>query len=178
VNPKRSRRFNVKIRVPNREVSDLYTNQPKANGITSIKVNGELVQPAIKNGYAVINRKWRTGDTIDIVLPMVIQRVKGTDKIEATRGQVALRYGPLIYSAEAVDQDITKTLSPDARLTIEWQPDLLEGVMVIKGKWSDGSDFMAIPNYARSNRFDPANSEDSGRRSRGLSSTVWLKDVE
>ncbi len=176
VNPKRTRRFNVKIRVPNREVSDLYSNQPKANGITSIKVNGELVQPAIKNGYAIINRRWRAGDTIDVVLPMVIQRVKGMDKIEATRGQVALRYGPLIYTAEAVDQDITKVLSPDAPLTLEWQPDLLEGVMVIKGTWSDGSDFVAIPNYARSNRFGQAQVEGSERRSGGLSSTVWLKD--
>jgi DUF1680 family protein len=183
VNPKRSRRFNVKIRVPNREVSDLYTNEPKANGITSIAVNGELVEPLIDKGYAVIDRRWQAGDTIDVVLPMVIQRVKGSDKIEATRGQVALRYGPLIYTAEAVDQDITQVLSPDAPLTTEWRPDLLEGVMVITGKWSDGSDFLAIPYYARSNRFDqtPPEGPESGaggRRARGLSSTVWIKDQE
>ena len=188
VNPERSRRFNVNIRVPNREVSDLYTNWPKANGITSITVNGELVLPAVENGYAVISRRWRAGDKIDVVLPMKIQRIKASDKIEATRGQVALRYGPLIYSAEAVDQDITKVLSPDAPLTLEWRPDLLEGVMVITGKWSDGSDFLAIPNYARSNRFDQPDGQGQNfggpgttarrRRSRGISSTVWLKDRE
>ncbi|MCF7975785.1 MAG: glycoside hydrolase family 127 protein [Phycisphaerae bacterium] len=183
VNPKRSRRFNMKIRVPNREVSDLYTNEPKANGITSIAVNGDLIQPAIENGYAVINRRWQQGDTLEICLPMKIQRIKASDKIEATRGQVALRYGPLIYTAEAVDQDITKVLSPDAPLTTEWRPDLLEGVMVITGKWSDGSDFLAIPYYARSNRFAQApaegqESEGGRRRSRGLSSTVWIKDQE
>ena len=98
---------------------------------------------------------------------MVIQRIKASDKIEATRGQVALRYGPLIYSAESVDQDITKILSPDAPLSTEWKPDLLDGVMVIKGAWSDGSEFMAIPNYARSNRRNQAGDPES---------TVWLKD--
>ncbi len=188
VNPKRTRRFNVRIRVPNREVSDLYTNEPKANGITSITVNGALVQPPVENGYAVINRKWRAGDKIEVVLPMVVQRIKASDKIEATRGQVALRYGPLIYSAEAVDQDITKVLSPEAPLTAEWRPDLLEGVMVITGKWSDGSDFMAIPNYARHNRnsqgdgdgqgFGGPGTTESRRRNRGAGSTVWLKDAE
>ena len=167
VNPKRSCQFNVKIRMPNREVSELYSNQPEANGITSIKVNGELVRPAVENGYAVIDRKWQAGDKIELSLPMVIQRIKASDKIEATRGQVALRYGPLIYSAESVDQDITKVLSPDAKLTTEWKPDLLDGVMVIKGTWSDGSEFMAIPNYARSNRRNQAGDPES---------TVWLKD--
>ena len=167
VNPKRSCQFHVKIRMPNREVSELYSNQPEANGITSIKVNGELIRPAVENGYAVIDRKWQAGDKIELSLPMVIQRIKASDKIEATRGQVALRYGPLIYSAESVDQDITKVLSPDAKLTTEWKPDLLDGVMVIKGAWSDGSEFMAIPNYARSNRRNQAGDPES---------TVWLKD--
>jgi hypothetical protein len=54
-----------------------------------------------------------------------------------------------------VDQDITKPVAPDTTLTTEWKGDLLGGVMVIKGKFADGTPLIAVPNYARTNR-DPA----------------------
>ncbi|MBP1595984.1 MAG: hypothetical protein H6Q05_1361 [Acidobacteria bacterium] len=95
------------------------------------------------------------GRQIDLVLPLKVQRVKASDKIEATRGKVALRYGPLVYNIEQVDQDITKALGPSSPLATEWRQDLLGGVLVIKGQFADGSPMMAIPNYARTNR-DPA----------------------
>jgi hypothetical protein len=69
---------------------------------------------------------------------------------------VALRYGPLIYNIEKADvQDVAKVLPPDAPLRTEWRGDLLGGVMVITGKFADGSPMLAIPNYARMNR-EPA----------------------
>jgi uncharacterized protein len=70
-------------------------------------------------------------------------------------GNVALKYGPLIYNVETADQqNIGQPLS-DAPLTAEWRPDLLGGIMVITGKWQDGSPMTAIPNYARMNRVGP-----------------------
>jgi len=174
VNPRQAKRFSIKIRVPNHSVSELYTDMPQSDGITSISVNGSAITPPVEKGYAVIKRRWKTGDKIDLKLPMKVQRIKGIDKIEATKGKVALRYGPLIYSAEKVDQDIDNILSPDSELTTEWKGDLLGGIMVIKGTWADGSQFLAIPNYARANR-EP--SDDRERRGRGnISSSVWLKD--
>jgi DUF1680 family protein len=176
VYPELEKKFSVKVRVPNREVSELYTNTPKSNGITSILVNGSIVKPPIEKGYAVITRNWKAGDKIDLKLPMKVQRVKASDKIEATAGRVALRYGPLIYSAERVDQDLDNVLSPESTLTTQWKSDLLGGVMVIKGTWTDGSELTAIPNYARGNRDA---SDESNRRGRGrgtISSSVWLKD--
>ena len=173
VNPKVEKKFSIKVRVPNREVSELYTCTPKSNGITSISVNSSVIRPPIEKGYAVIARNWKAGDKIDIVLPMKVQRIKATDKIAATRGRVALRYGPLIYNVERVDQDITKILSPESVLATEWKDDLLGGVMIVKGSWADGSALMAIPNYARNNR-DSAAPRDPGRRP--VSSIVWLKD--
>ena len=133
VNPKAPARFSVRIRVPNRAVSSLYTSTPDANGITSVAVNGAAVKPAIERGYAVITRAWRAGDRIELVLPMRVQRVRASEQIAADRGRVALRYGPLVYNIERVDQDITKALGASAPLTTEWKGDLLGGVMVIKG---------------------------------------------
>jgi DUF1680 family protein len=174
VNPEIEKRFSVRIRVPNRSVSELYAGTPQSDGITSISVNGSAITPPVDKGYAVISRRWRAGDKIDLKLPMKIQRIKAGDKIEATKGQVALRYGPLIYSAERVDQDLDNILSPESALTAEWKGDLLGGVMVIKGTWADGSVLTAIPNYARGNRDA---SDQSDRRDRGtISSSVWLKD--
>jgi DUF1680 family protein len=163
VNPKASKKFTVFVRVPDRTTSELYTPSPKASGIKSLAVNGKSVKPKIENGYAIITREWKAGDKIDLVLPMKVQRVKPDEKIAADRGLVALRYGPLIYNVESADQPKLNLPLDASPLTTEWRGDLLDGIMTIKGKWSDGSPMLAIPNYARQNRG-------------GESSVVWLKD--
>ncbi|MDP7286653.1 MAG: glycoside hydrolase family 127 protein [Phycisphaerae bacterium] len=170
VNPAKSKEFSVRVRLPKRDVSELYSATPKADGITSIRVNGAKIKPKIEKGYAVITRTWKKGDKIDLVLPMKVQRVKGSDKIAATRGQIALRYGPLMYAAEGVDQDIKGTISPNTPLTLEWKGDLLGGVMIMKGWWRDGKRFTAIPYYARNNRNAKA------PKGRSKTSMIWIKD--
>jgi uncharacterized protein len=180
VNPETTKRFSIYVRVPNRTTSELYTPTPQVRGLESIAVNGSRVSPKIDKGYAVITRTWKAGDRIDLILPMKVQRIKASDKIAATSGKVALRYGPLLYSAEAVDQSLDKVLSPASALTAEWKGDLLGGVTVIKGTWADGSPFVAVPNYARDNRLppeDPATTSPQSRRGpRPISSIVWMKD--
>ncbi len=171
VNPAAERGFSVRVRSPRRSVSDLYTATPSSDGITSIALNGSEIKPPVEKGYAVITRKWKPGDKIDLVLPMKIQRIKGIDGIDATRGQVALRYGPLIYCAETVDQDLEKAPVAESALSTEWRADLLGGVMVIKGTWADGSPLTAIPYYARDNR-----NADNPTDRRAYCSSVWLKD--
>jgi len=170
VNPAKAKKFSIRIRRPRRDVSDLYSAKPQADGITSIAVNGSKISPPVEKGYAVITRTWKTGDKIELVLPMKVQRVKAIEKVAATRGQVALRYGPLMYTVEAVDQDITGELSVSSALTTEWRSNFLGGVMVIKGKWADGKGLLAIPYYARNNRT----AQTPKGRTRG--SSIWLKD--
>jgi DUF1680 family protein len=152
VNPKVRATFAVNIRVPTRDVSTLYRATPKADGISALRVNGRVVTPKMVNGYASITRAWSAGDRIEFVLPMVAQRVHADEKIAANRGRVALRYGPLVYNIEKVDQNIEGVLAPDARLTTQWRADLLGGVTVITGTFADGSPMLAIPHYARFNR--------------------------
>jgi DUF1680 family protein len=183
VNPKQEKSFSVRIRVPVRNVSKLYTGTPAVNGITSLTVNGTAVKAVMDKGYAVVTRAWKTGDKIEAVLPMVVQRVKATDNIEADRGKVALRYGPLIYNIEKVDQDISKGMAKDSPLTTEWRPTFLGGVVVIQGKFADGSPMLAIPNYARTNR-DSASPTDTPPQGSGgvrpapgpVTSIVWMKE--
>ena len=155
VNPKVSKLFTVYVRVPNRTTSELYTPLPVINGLKSLKVNGKAVPVTMKNGYAVIKRVWKKGDKIDLELPMEIQTVTADERIEANRGRVALRYGPLVYNVETSDgQNISQSIG-STPLKLEWKPDFLNGVMTIKGTWADGTPLLAIPNYVRLNRLQP-----------------------
>jgi len=152
VKPKAAKRFTVRLRIPNRTTSKLYTPTPAVGGLVSLSVNGKPVKPAIEKGYAVLTRDWKAGDKIELELPLKVQILKPVDEIAALRGKVALRYGSLIYNVERVDQEISKPLAADAKLTAEWRGDLLGGVTAIEGQFADGSPMVAIPNYARVNR--------------------------
>jgi len=185
VNPKASKRFALRIRVPDRSVSDLYSSAPESNGMSALLVNGQRAPVEVQNGYAVVDRSWKAGDRVDFEVPMKPQRIHAIDKIESTRGKVALRYGPLLYNIEREDQDIAKALSKDSPLTAEFRKDFLGGVTVIKGQFSDGSPMLAIPNYARMNRQAgiPLPPEDprpgpGGKRPElpPPSSIVWIRE--
>jgi len=174
VNPEKPATFTLYVRVPNRTTSELYTPTPKVSGLISLRVNGQRITPTIEHGYAVIHRAWKKGDKVAVELPMQIQQVTADEKIEADRGRVALRYGPLLYNVEAADnKDITQSIG-SAPLSLEWAPDLLHGIMVIKGKWADGSPLVAVPNYARLNRLTPTATPDESRNKPPVS-IVWIK---
>ena len=174
VNPKDPKAFTVYVRVPNRTTSELYKPVPQVSGLLSLSVNGKPLAPKIENGYAVIRRAWKKGDKIDVVLPMEIQQITADDKVEADKGRVALRFGPLIYNVETADQqDISKAIG-SAPLTMEWRPDFLKGVMTIKGTWADGTPLLAIPNYTRLNRAQPTAVPEQGNN-RTPGSIVWIK---
>jgi len=168
VNPSESKEFTMYIRVPDRNTSILYTAKPEVSGLKSLSVNGEAVEVIVEKGYAAITCNWKKGDHIDLEIPMEIQRIIASDLIEADRDKVALRYGPMIYNVEKIDQsNINQTIS-DEPLSLEWRSDLLQGIMVINGKWADGSPLHAIPNWTRNNRLDQA---DPNERN---GSTVWI----
>lgn len=180
VNPEQSKEFTVYVRVPNRTTSELYTPTPVVSGLKSVKVNGQTISPKIENGYAVIRRTWKKGDKIDVVFPMEIQKITADSRIEGNKDRIALRYGPLIYNVETADQqDIDKSIGT-APLKLEWRPDFLNGVMTIKGTWSDGTPLVAIPNYARLNRLPtteyPSNEQGGPQQGRRQpQSIVWIR---
>jgi len=153
INPEQSKEFTLFIRVPDRTTSNLYTTSPSVKGLKSLSVNGKPARIVIDKGYASIKRTWKPGDRVDFEMPMEVQKITADNMIEATRNQIAIKYGPLIYNVEKADQpDIEKYIGTGP-LKTEWNNDILGGVMMIKGEWSDGSPLIAIPNFARSNRI-------------------------
>lgn len=159
--PGKAARFTLRLRVPDRRTSELYTPEPPVQGLLFLTVNGQAVKPRLEDGYAVLTRRWKAGDRVELELPLAPQRIRASEKIAATRGRVAVRCGPLIYNFESVDQSLDLALSPTAPLTTEWRPDLLGGVRVVLGASVDGKPLLAVPNYARLNR--------------GGRSIVWIK---
>jgi len=113
--------------------------EPSVNDveIASVKVNGQPVDLVLEKGYVLISRTWQAGDTIEVSLPMPVRRVLANDKVEADQGRVAVERGPLVYCAEGPDNGgrVTNFILPDgAALAAELRPDLLNGVVVIKGE--------------------------------------------
>ncbi len=186
VNPEQAKTFSVYVRVPDRTTSRLYKNSPAVRGVKRFTVNGRQVTPTIRKGYAVVTREWKAGDRIELELPMEPQRVVADQRIKANAGLTALTFGPLVYNVEAADNHNIDQGLGAGPLSTQWNPDLLGGVIVIKGQWADGSDLLAIPNYARMNRVGPPHAypgeedENSGaaaskdRSKPAIQSKVWI----
>ena len=103
----------------------------------TVKINGQPVDIVPEKGYVLLNRAWKTGDTVELSLPMPVRRVVANEKVEADRGRVAVERGPLVYCVEAPDNDrrVSNFILPDgAALSAEMRPDLLNGVVAIKGE--------------------------------------------
>jgi uncharacterized protein len=185
VNPEQAKTFSLYVRIPNRTTSKLYFDSPVISKVKRFAVNGKEVKPEIRNGYAVLMREWKAGDRIELEFPMEPQKVTADPRIRADAGLAALKYGPLIYNVETADnQDIERKIG-DAPLETEWRPDLLGGIVVITGKWADGTKLLAIPNYARMNRVGlphpyPAEEEADAATGSAISrafsvrSRVWI----
>jgi len=184
LNPREAKEFSLRIRIPNRMVSDLYRTEPEVSGISSVSLNGSRVDPVVESGYLLISRTWYSGDTIELDVPLEVQRVWADERIEATRDRVALKYGPLVYNIEEQDQPIGGILPPGSPLTTEWREDFLGGVTVINSTFSDGTPMTAIPNFARYNReegtFGPRRPERPADGSRPepfpATSIVWIRE--
>ena len=114
--------------------SDLYTYDDATPAAWSVSVNGESQTPALRDGYAIIQRRWQPGDTVQLMLPMPVRRVAGHAKVAATRGQVALERGPIVYAFEGLDNDgklADLFLPATATCTAAARTDLLGGVTVL-----------------------------------------------
>ncbi len=119
--------------------SDLYRFDKPCGEFPSLTALGEPVAldaaGAIVSGYAYLKRAWKSGDVIELDLPMPVRRVIAHDKVAANRGRVALQRGPLVYCIESIDNDGLRTdaivLPDDAVLDVEHRHGLLGGVVVV-----------------------------------------------
>lgn len=105
---KASQKFALHLRIPtwagDRFVpGKLYSYVNRQPGTWSLTVNGKPAKVKVDKGFAVIDRKWKKGDRVELHLPMGVMYSKAIDNVEADRGRLCITRGPLVYCAEDVD---------------------------------------------------------------------------
>jgi len=85
-----------------------------------------------------------------------VKRMVANPKIKNNNGRVALMRGPLVYCFEQCDNpDVNLknlVLAKEQEFKVEWKPDLLGGVNIIKCRDVNGKELIAIPYYAWAHR--------------------------
>lgn len=171
--PKSKSKFKVHFRIPGwvqgeAVPGDLFAFEDKTKEAFTLSVNGMAVPFQLLNGYAVIDRDWKKGDQVELVLPMDVKRIVSRPEVKQNADRVALQRGPLVYCVEGADnggQAWNFILPDNARFTTSFQPNLLEGVTTIQFDapavqvTADGQSVItetkkitAIPYYAWCNR--------------------------
>ena len=86
--------------------SDLYKYSDAEQPAYSVSVNGKVVEGDLvaNKGYLPV-KNIRKGDVIRIHFDMPVRTVVANGKVVDDRGKVAVERGPLVYCAEAVDND-------------------------------------------------------------------------
>lgn len=174
--PAKEQSFTLRLRIPvwartQPVPSDLYRYIDPAPPAPQLWISGKRVEIILDNGYAVLTRTWKKGDTVELKLPMAVRRVAAHVKVAEDRGKIALERGPLVYCLESIDNDEAIMAGPLADSTsfcTRWRPELLGGVTVLIGEVQSGNQskiMMAIPYYSWANRGQ-------------CRMAVWLKRAE
>ena len=114
-------------------------------------INGKPADVKLTPGqYAAITRNWKTGDQLELQLPMPVKMMEANPLVEETRNQIAVKRGPVVYCLESVDlpkgKKITDiALSPKANLKPQFIKIANSDIMSLNGiadlrnenNWSD-----------------------------------------
>lgn len=172
LNPEKACRFALKLRIPT-WVADgdfipggLYTYLNGSDAAVSIMVNGEPAGYTMSDGFAVIDRKWQSGDTVGLSMPMPVRYVACDERVENNRNTTAVTRGPLVYCAEEPDygckvQELSITPCGEAAVSAI-EGGVLDGIISINCQGN--RPLTLIPYYAWNNRGD------------NQSMMVWLKN--
>jgi hypothetical protein len=143
------------IRIPgwaqNRPVpSDLFSFTDRQEQDFSLQVNGKQIQTKTVNGYVSLQGRWKEGDVIKLNLPMEARIITANDNVDQKAGLSAVQYGPVIYCAEEVDNQVDvldARINKNSNFEEHYNPDLLGGVNMLEGEG-----LKLIPYYAWANR--------------------------
>lgn len=167
--------FELALRVPN-----WYQN-----GRPVMKVNGEIQNYAVENGYAKLERDWAAGDTLEWLLPLETQLIAANPQIRANAGKAAIQRGPLVYCIEEADNGAplaSLSLAAEPKLAEHFASDVLGGCVVVEGDglaedqsdWQEGLAYRPLGKETRPTRFKAIPYYLWGNRQPGEMS-VWLR---
>ena len=118
----------------------LFLRIPEWCEKATLRVNGQPLQVNAKaNSYAEVNRAWKKGDVVELVMDMPVRLLEAHPLAEEIRNQVVVKRGPLVYCLESMDiangEKIDNVLIPadikltPKKITIEGSP-----IVALEGK--------------------------------------------
>jgi len=130
--------------------SDLFSFTDIQEQEYSLLVNGEEILDRPENGYVFLQGKWREGDIIELNLPMEARIISANEQVEQKAGLSAVQYGPIVYCAEEVDNQVDvleARINKNSAFREQYHPELLGGINMLEGEG-----LTLIPYYAWANR--------------------------
>lgn len=117
----------------------LYLRIPGWARSANVAVNGTNVKGAQPGQYLPIRRRWKSGDSVMLSLPLATELIAANPRVSENTGRVAVQRGPVVFCLEESDQpdgvplaDISIALSAKPKdFQSEYRPDLLDGVTVL-----------------------------------------------
>ncbi len=168
INPEKAADFAVAARIPgwarNEPIpSDLYAFLNPSDEKIALKINSEIISLYIESdfvkhaesGFTNIQRRWEKGDVIELDFPMPVRRITAHENVKENLGKVALQRGPLVYCFEGVDNNgkvLNLSIPDDMTFEVEFRPELLGGINILKSTNAEAPQLIAIPYYAWSHR--------------------------
>jgi DUF1680 family protein len=141
VYPSKSAEFDLNFRIPGwcrPQMPDdgLYQASSAPPDVSvRLTVNGKRVENIqLTKGYAQVHRRWKSGDVVELTLPMPVQRLKANAKVDADKDRVAFTRGPLVYCFEGTDNGgavQNLVLSPQTKFVPEYISSLLGGITLL-----------------------------------------------
>ena len=150
--------FALKLRIPS-----------WVHGVATVRINGRASEVSADAGsYLVVNRNWRSGDRVELTLPMDLH----VETMPDDPGQKAFLYGPLVLASRLDDTKLPDSLvagfqAPD--LKKQPPPDIgsLPAPAADVRRWKRASGrapAFDVPDAGRNLSFVPFNSIGAGER--------------
>ncbi len=168
ITPEQPMHFAMRLRIPTWARSGeflpggLYTYANAGTDSWNVRVNGKKVKAKLEKGFAVIERRWKPGDRVELSLPLVPRYVQARPEVEADRDRLAVVCGPLVYCAEEADNGLVQRYwlpKPAALSRTSIIEDPLQGLTAVettaaKLDTTGRMPLRLIPYYAWDNRGD------------------------
>ncbi len=177
--PKRS--YELRLRIPGwlstPAPGGLYSYASGQDATMQVLVNGKAADYKTDGGYAVLDRKWKKGDVVEIVTPMEVRLVESRSELKQNNDRVALQYGPLVYCVEGADNGKLAwnfIVPASTAFTVNYEPTLLGGVNTISftakgaGASPDGQSLTTVPRAVKAIPYFAWNNRGAGEMQ------VWL----
>ncbi|MBM3216651.1 glycoside hydrolase family 127 protein [Candidatus Poribacteria bacterium] len=101
-----------------------------------VSVNGERAGVRVSpGGYFELRRRWESGDSIKLDIPMPVRAFVSHPRVEATAGRFAIKRGPIVYCVESTDNadaDVwASAMQLGSPVRTQWESDLLGGIVTL-----------------------------------------------